>query len=222
MEQARPAATIVLARPGPGGDGSGVEVLALRRSLESRAAPGFTVFPGGAVDPGDDALGSAWFGSPDERARACAVRELAEEAGLLLTSGGLVPVQPGTGRSPVDGVDAFGPPEASALAELARWVAPEFLRVRFDARFFAAAAAGPSGRLAPTPDGVEITEAAWAGPSALLDAFGRGEILLAWPTFRTLEHLAECRSVADVLALRIEPTPPPDAFVRLLEAEAPG
>lgn len=219
MQQARPAATIVLVRPGPGGDGGDeVEVVALRRSLASRAAPGFTVFPGGVVEAEDDDLGLAWFGSPEERGRACAVRELAEEAGLLLTSTGVVPVSPGADHLFAAGRDGgFAPPESSALPELARWVAPEFLRMRFDARFYAASAGDPARRLSPTPDGVEITEAAWARPSALLSAFRREELSLAWPTFCTLEASAACRSVSEVLALRIEPSPPPAAFVRLLE-----
>ena len=46
----RPAATIVVARPGQGG----VKVLMLRRSAASRFVPGFLVFPGGAIDPGDE------------------------------------------------------------------------------------------------------------------------------------------------------------------------
>src|SRR5205823_14922411 len=30
-----------------------------------------------------------------------------------------------------------------------------------------------------------------------------------WPTFRTLQRLAGCSSVEDVLALRVQPEPPP-------------
>ena len=177
----RPAATIVLARAAPG---HGVEVLVLRRSEASRFAPGFVVFPGGAVDPDDDELARRWFGSPDERARACAVRELAEEAGLHI-------------EATVD-----------ELPEIGHWIAPEFLPVRFDARFFAAAADLARGSLEPTPDGLEIVDAWWVRPADLLVAGARGDVPLAWPTVRTLEALAACRSVADVLALQVAQEPP--------------
>ena len=111
----RPAATVIVAR-------EGVEVLVERRTSASRFAPGFVVFPGGAVGEGDMVS--------SDPARACAVRELREETGLAL--------------------------EPDGLLEIARWVAPAFLEVRFDARFFAAAAPSDTD---PEPDGVEIAEA---------------------------------------------------------------
>src|SRR6184192_2756413 len=83
----RRAATVVVVRSV---DGGGVEVLVLRRSRSSRFAPGFVVFPGGAVDDGDRELARRWFGSPTELDRACAVRELREEAGLVLGSDGII------------------------------------------------------------------------------------------------------------------------------------
>ena len=57
----------------------------LRRGRESRFLPGYVVFPGGAVDAGDPERAARWFGTPNEAARAAAVRELAEEAGLVVT-----------------------------------------------------------------------------------------------------------------------------------------
>ncbi len=61
--QPRPAATIVVARAP--GRRNGVEVVALKRSSASRFAPGFVVFPGGAVEDRDDALALEWFASRD-------------------------------------------------------------------------------------------------------------------------------------------------------------
>jgi len=196
----RPAATIVVARPGES-NGPSIEVLLLRRSGRSRFAAGFVVFPGGVVEGGDAELADRWFGSRDELARACAVRELAEEAGLVATAGGLVEAP---GRLPGD--PGFPPPQPSSLPEMARWVAPEFLPVRFDARFFAVSA--PPG-LAAYPDGVEVDLAWWAAPEDALEAHRRGDGPLLWPTLKTLEALADCASVADVLALRVTPVPPP-------------
>ena len=196
----RPAATIVVARPGEP-HGPRVEVLLLRRSARSRFAAGFVVFPGGVVEDGDSELAARWFGSRDELARACAMRELAEETGLVATAGGVVEAR---GRLPGD--TGFPPPEPSSLPEMARWVAPEFLPVRFDARFFALAA--PRG-LTAHPDGVEVDLAWWAAPEDALESHLRGDGPLLWPTLKTVEALADCASVADVLALRVTPVPPP-------------
>src|SRR6266498_468453 len=105
----RPAATIVVARPGEP-HGPRVEVLLLRRSARSRFAAGFVVFPGGVVEDGDAELAARWFGSRDELSRACAVRELAEETGLVATAGGLMEAP---GRLPGD--HGFPEPEPSFM-----------------------------------------------------------------------------------------------------------
>jgi 8-oxo-dGTP pyrophosphatase MutT (NUDIX family) len=194
----QPAATVVVARPGP----EGMEVLMLRRAAGSRFAPGFVVFPGGIIDPGDADLAARWFGDPLEAARACAVRELAEEAGLVATANGPRALAPGE-----DHIAAIGetPPRAEMLPELARWIAPVFLAVRFDARFFALAA--PPGTPA-RPDHVEIDRAGWAQPDAVLREHELYRSIM-WPTYRTLQWLAGCAGVEDVLALRVPQEPPP-------------
>ena len=194
----QPAATVVVARPGP----DGVEVLMLRRAAGTRFAPGFVVFPGGVVDSRDAELATRWFGNPSEASRACAVRELAEEAGLAATATGLRALEPEEDLlAAIEG----SPPPAAALPQLARWVGPEFLSVRFDARFFAVAALpGTAAR----PDRVEIDRAEWSRPAAVLEEHRLYESIM-WPTFRTLQWLAECASVEDVLALRVEQEPPP-------------
>jgi 8-oxo-dGTP pyrophosphatase MutT (NUDIX family) len=177
-----------------------LEILALRRSAASRFAPGFVVFPGGTVDDGDARLAERWFGRPEEVARACAVRELAEETGLVMTRGGLVEAP---GRLP--GGAGLPPPAPEDLPEMARWVAPEFVPVRFDATFYAVAS--PRG-LIPTPDGIEVERVWWATPGSLLTEATAGDALLMWPTLRTLQALAECRTVDDVLMLKVEAGPP--------------
>ncbi len=194
----RPAATVILAREGT----AGVEVLALMRGMSSRFLPGFVVFPGGVIDEEDEVLAARLFGEVAEAARACALRELYEEAGLLFTASGLERRAP---RPPLGHV-AFDPPPAEALVEIARWIAPEALAVRFDARFFAIDA--PPG-IDAVADGAEIERAWWATPSDLLDAAARGDGPLLWPTRVTLDALSRCRSVDDVLSLRVEQVPPP-------------
>jgi 8-oxo-dGTP pyrophosphatase MutT (NUDIX family) len=192
----RPAATVVVARDAP----PGVEVLLVRRS-SSGFAPGFLVFPGGVVDAADRDLAARWFGDPDEASRACALRELYEETGLLVTAHGM---ESHPERPPIGDL-SFEPPPETALPEIGHWVAPAFLRVRFDARFFAAAA---PPELRAHPDGVEVERAWWAPPARVVDASGQGEAWLMWPTLVTLDRLAACASVDDVLALRIEQIEP--------------
>ena len=163
----------------------GVEVLVLTRAESCSFLPGYLVFPGGIIEPSDEDFAGRLFGDPGEAARACALRELFEEAGISL--------------------DASA---ASDLVEVARWVAPELLEVRFDARFFAAAA---PARVDPTPDGVEISAAEWARPAEVLDAVERGDAKVFWPTLVTMKALAGCRRVEDVLALHVEQIPSPEA-----------
>lgn len=202
----RPAATIVLARPGrpdlriaPGPGPP--EVLVLRRAPRSRFLPGFVVFPGGAVEEQDTELSLRWFGTKAERARACALRELAEETGLAVTARGVAPVPKNVGL--------VRPPAVEMVPEIARWIAPRTLPVRFDARFFAAAA----GReVEPRHDGVEAEAAWWQRPRELVEAYRRGEVQLMWPTLKMLEALQGCESVEDVLGLHVDQVgPPPSA-----------
>ncbi|MGH2710074.1 MAG: NUDIX hydrolase [Actinomycetota bacterium] len=175
----RPAATVILARPAEGG----VEVLVLTRGPDNSFLPGFAVFPGGTIDPSDAELAARLFGDREEVARACALRELQEETGIR-----------------------FEPQEAESLVEVARWVAPEFIEKRFDARFFAAPA--PDGA-EPVPDGKEASEARFVAPSEVLDEVDRGRVEVFWPTLVMLRALAECATVEDVLDLRVEQTPNP-------------
>src|SRR3954454_10632907 len=139
--EARPAASLILLRRGGKHRDEGVEILLVRRSPEARFMPGVWVFPGGAVDAAD--------GVDEEAAhRACAIRELDEEAGIDL------------------GPDA-------ELHAWSRWITPEPVPVRFDTRFYVALAPAHSP---PRPDGEETTEAAWIGPEAALERHRDGEL----------------------------------------------
>lgn len=152
----RPAASIVLLRRGGRHSERALEVLLLKRTENARFMPGVWVFPGGSLD-GEDGEGA------DEGAhRACALRELAEEAGIVL-------------------------PEDEELVLFSRWITPEVISRRFDAWFFLALA---PAHTPPRPDGAETVEAAWFEPSAALGANAAGELILAFPTIRQLELLA--------------------------------
>src|SRR5690349_7747787 len=85
-DEASPAATVVIARDGEGGE---IEVLMVHRNSK-HAFGGMWVFPGGKVDP-EDVDPSA----PDDEAlaaRRAAVREAQEEAGIELDLDDLVAI----------------------------------------------------------------------------------------------------------------------------------
>jgi 8-oxo-dGTP pyrophosphatase MutT (NUDIX family) len=195
----RNASAVIAVRDGA----EGPSVLLVERSASSRFLPGYAVFPGGSVDDDDADLAAAWFGSAAESARAAAVRELAEEAGLVLTAEGLR-TAPGPG-----GLAAAwaSPPSVGQLPEMAHWVAPEDVPVRFDARYFAVVAGEDT---IPTADGAEATRAWWVSPRALLEDWEAGRIKLYWPTYVTIVHLVECADAAEMFALRFPAREPDD------------
>ncbi|HET6551700.1 MAG TPA: NUDIX hydrolase, partial [Solirubrobacter sp.] len=67
VSEPRPAASVILVR----GGGEALEVLLVQRTHEARFMAGAWVFPGGAVDEGEDAHDAA-------------IRELHEEAGVAV------------------------------------------------------------------------------------------------------------------------------------------
>ncbi len=169
----RQAASIVLLRRGGKHAQRALEVLMLRRSEEAKFMPGVWVFPGGSVDEAD--------GAEETGLRACAVRELAEEAGIQL-------------------------PAEEELVPFTRWITPELIATRFDAWFFLALAPAHSP---PKPDGVETTDARWFEPAAALEAHTAGEIVLSFPTQRQLGWLAEFGTSDEALSAYRERTVEP-------------
>ncbi len=163
-EQIRHAASVVAVREGS----DGAEVLVVERGASSRFLASYVVFPGGAVDGEDAAFARCWFADDGEAARAAAVRELVEEAGVAVTAAGLVNAD---GDDPLARIHA-APPRLDQLHELCHWVAPEQVPVRFDARYFAVRAPHRSGSRARR---VEAVAAWWVAPQALLDEWEHGE-----------------------------------------------
>lgn len=130
-EPIRPAATVILWREGP----EGPRVLMGQRGAGAVFMPSKFVFPGGGLDPEDHAATDAarWLdpgslprlslhdeGIAPAALAACARRELAEEAGLVID-------RPGT------------------LRFVFRAVTPPARTRRFDARFFLAPASALAG-----------------------------------------------------------------------------
>jgi 8-oxo-dGTP pyrophosphatase MutT (NUDIX family) len=160
----RPAASVVLLRRGGKHSQRALEVLLLKRSEAAAFMPGVWVFAGGSVEPGD--------GEGPDSYRACARRELREEAGIELAS-------------------------EEELVPFTRWITPEVVSRRFDAWFFLALA---PAHTPPKVDGSEITEGRWVEPAAALAAEEAGEMAFAFPTRTQLGWLAEHPTSAAALA----------------------
>lgn len=184
---ARPASTVVLLR-----DADGIEVALLQRAKTLAFASRMYVFPGGALDAGDDDLGDPWL--------VAAIRETYEECGVLLT----VP------EPPADCWQRHEEPFGQVLAEwnlkcdfqalhpFAHWVTPEVESRRFDTRFYAAAL--PAGQdLAGFTS--EHQNVGWFAPHQALD------LPMLPPTRAVLEELATFETVAAALAKHRDPIP---------------
>jgi 8-oxo-dGTP pyrophosphatase MutT (NUDIX family) len=154
----RQAATVILLR----GGADALEVLLVKRTPHARFMGGVWVFPGGAVDASE--------GEGDAAHRIAAVRELEEEAGIVVADPG-------------------------ALVKFSRWITPAEIVMRFDTHFFLAAL--PDGQEA-TIDGDEIVAEGWFTPAGALAAHHNAEIALVFPTIKHLQQLAAFAS-ADAL-----------------------
>jgi 8-oxo-dGTP pyrophosphatase MutT (NUDIX family) len=221
----RDAATIMVLRTPA--DGSGVEILMLRRTAAMKFAPGAYVFPGGSVDPADYGADIGWqgpsagefgarLGASAEVARAlvcAAVRETFEESGVLL-AGAPGEGQLATPSGPSWEADRMAMAagtltlagllarrglvlRADLLVPWARWITPDGEPRRFDARFFAAAL--PAGQQA-TGHEAEADHLAWLRPADAIAAAKAGEISLLPPTATTLNDFASAVAAGAGLA----------------------
>ena len=145
-------------------------------------------------NPAQRFMGGAWVfpggavdtddGEGTAAHRAAGVREVAEEVGIEL-------------------------PDPDALVRFSRWITPALVKIRFDTHFFLAAV--PEDTVA-RPDGSETVDAGWFTPRGALEAYEREEILLVFPTIKTLEALAGFASADELLGWarerKVEPVEP--------------
>lgn len=188
--EAVPAATVVPLRTGPGG----LEVLLVRRR-RGGAFGGLWVFPGGRVEVTDAAAAVAL---PSDRvgergtevavARRAALREAAEEAGLVL--------------------------EASSTVVHSWWLPPPETSRRFSTWFFLGEVDSGSE---VSVDREEVHEHRWSPPAAAIAARDAGEIGLAPPTWVTLWQLRAFDDPAGALA-EAATRPPREFVTRLATA----
>ncbi len=216
---ALPAASILLLRDGP----AGLEVLTVMRSREMRFAGGMLAFPGGRVDRADASPRLTLRLRPrralpviERAARLAAIRELFEEAGILLACDARtgrrireprrrrlarrwrVPLLADrvTLATLAERADLVFDP--GALVFFAHWVTPVESPRRFDARFYLARA--PEDQQAELENEIENTALAWRRPQDILADWQAGRQPLMFPTRLNLVKLARARSVAEALA----------------------
>jgi glyoxylase-like metal-dependent hydrolase (beta-lactamase superfamily II)/8-oxo-dGTP pyrophosphatase MutT (NUDIX family) len=215
--EARPAATVVLLRPGP----DGLEALLTRRPTTMAFASDAHVFPGGRVDPADAdpvlagrsvrtgaeaaaGLGGDVAATVARAAHVAAIRELFEEAGVLMADTTAPASRVEEGRSAL----LRGDITLASLAEdldlrlrtdrlvpLSHWVTPSGYPRRFDARFFATAL--PDGAV-PTFEGGEVAAHAWLRPIDALAAMADGQLTMWLPTSTTLQQLEHVASLDEI------------------------
>lgn len=219
----RPAAAIVLLRDRPQG---GIETFMVRRHVQSEFVPDVYVFPGGSVKPGDrdaetmpglcvpprgEHLGETTLGPG---LRAAAIRELFEEAGVLLAEqdGRVLAVTSAHAARFAEHRRRLQQNETTLAAVVqeegltlatdrltyfAHWITPNPMPKRYDTFFFIAAA--PEEQEA-AHDQLETTAGAWISPAEALEQSQQGTFPLVFATVHQLEALSVFPSIAEAEA----------------------
>lgn len=192
----RDSAAVILVR----GEGRDLEVFWVLRSEAVAVQPGFHAFIGGKVDAADAELDLPGIADASERAaRACALREMLEETGVLagLTSGAADAATLARARERLLAGEAslaqlaaehgwrFDP---HALTFAGRWQTPVFASVRFDTLFYMARV--PEGQEPSVLPG-ELASGEWVRPLEALDRYRHGRATFVAPILWALIALAE-------------------------------
>ena len=137
-----------------------LEVFMIHRGADT-AFGGMWAFPGGVVEESD--IPSDTEPDPIPAARRAAARETMEEVGLEI--------------------------DEDSLVWWSHWLPPLVAPRRFSTWFFLARADESHGDDRVGVDGNEVSEHRWIAPADALAAQAAGDLLLAPPTFVTLEQL---------------------------------
>ncbi len=175
------------------GSGHDVRVLVVRRSPELRFFGGYWAFPGGVVDPADHDGDEDGDGAHSQ----CALRELLEEVGFAPAMLGDLDPKLRDGLLERDSAAASAefrrltdsvPGVLGIVRPIARLTTPPFAPVLYRTRFVHVEA--PTEFEPDVREG-ELVDGEFCAPAEILDAWRRGELLVAPPVVFMLEHLAE-------------------------------
>lgn len=185
-----PAATVISLREGP----EGFEVLMVKRNPRGFFGS-LVVFPGGRVDDVDCRNGEPT--TSESAHRRAAIRELAEEAGFVVTDRGIL------GAGGVKDADFYEwltrrglRMDPSALVLVSRWVTPEEAPRRFDTRFYLLAC-NESPDVAIDDD--ELVGHRWVTPQEALARHDNGDWPMWLPTTAHLRWLAKRSSIEQAI-----------------------
>jgi 8-oxo-dGTP pyrophosphatase MutT (NUDIX family) len=204
LPPAIPAATLILMRDRVGAP---PEILMTERHADMAFAAGALVFPGGRIDPEDEAAAVAFPGFADAAARIGAIRETIEETGIVpavtpaasVEDAAAVRAELASGTVLADALAGRG--LALALGQLtpfARWK-PNFRETRrFDTLFFIAEAEADAA--AAELAEAEAVSARWDSAADILAEIEAGRAHAIFPTKRNLERLARFASIDEALA----------------------
>jgi len=185
-----PAATVLALRP----LAAGFEVLMVRRNSRGFFRD-IIVFPGGRVDEVDVVPGHAL---DDERShRNAALREFAEETGILITDDGAMRAPALRDRAYYDWLEDHAVvPGVDRLTLVSRWVTPEYAPRRFDTRFYVV-----SCRDAPDVelDRDELIWHEWVAPEVALQRHVDGEWPMVQPTVSHLQWLSRWSTIDEAV-----------------------
>lgn len=210
---ARPSSTVVLARPGS----AEPELFMVRRHEESAFGAAYA-FPGGVVDPEDSEVHDWCKGISARMADhnlgvknngidyySAAIRELFEESGVLLADPDAVAEGCEAARDALnDGSDNWADfverneleLRCDTLYYISHWVTPPSRAQRYSTRFFVAAL--PELQVASHCGG-ELTDSRWVTAHDMLAAGRAGEVVLHFPTIKTLESIARHKTFDELV-----------------------
>jgi glyoxylase-like metal-dependent hydrolase (beta-lactamase superfamily II)/8-oxo-dGTP pyrophosphatase MutT (NUDIX family) len=223
LPPARVSAAVVLWRRREGAGPDDVEVFWVKRAESLPFMGGWHAFPGGALSRSDARLplsGEPLTGSEAPPAAglaeslrdldelspdllpglaACALRELFEETGILISTPDVDAEElPEARRALLAGERSFSDLlsafdvrlDASPLVYAGRWVTPPFAPIRFDNRFFLLEWP-PEAPAQPSIEPGECESGSWVSPAEAWEAWRRGDVLAAPPILHILEVLSQ-------------------------------
>lgn len=190
MPHPDPAASIVALRP----TRAGFEVLIVHRNSRGYFRD-IAVFPGGKVEDIDVPPGLST--DDDLSHRNAALREFAEETGILITADGAIAVPEVKDAAFYEWLSTGGvTPGVDRLVLVSRWVTPDSAPRRFDARFYVVGLADPPEVVI---DADELIGYAWVTPEDALTRSEGGEWAMITPTTAHLRWLRRRSSIEEAI-----------------------